>query len=56
MAQNLSQNFQNIENEANTIVDYFIESIRVRLLGCGIHRSSTERIADFLLPAFLIVY
>jgi len=56
MVQNLSKAFENIEDEANTIADYFIESIHVRLLGCGIHRSSTERVSNFLLPAFMVVY
>ena len=56
MVRNLSKDFQNIEDEASTIVDYFIDSIHVRLLGCGVHRSSTERIVNFLLPAFLVVY
>jgi len=56
MVQNLSKDFLNMEDEADSIVDYFIESIHVRLLGCGIHNSATERIAGFLLPAFLIVY
>ena len=45
-----------MENEANTIVDYFIESIHVRLLGCGIHKTAAERISNFQLPAFLVVY
>jgi len=56
MTQNLSNDFRNIEDEADSIVDYFIESIHIRLLGCGIHNSSTERITNFLLPAFLVVY
>ncbi len=56
MAQNLSKNFENIEDEANTLVDYFIDNIHVRLFGCGIHNTSTERVTNFLLPAFLVVY
>jgi len=56
MAQNLSQDFRNIEDDAGSLVDYFIENINVRLLGCGIHRSSTARIANFQVPAFLAVY
>ena len=41
MVQNLSKDFLNMEDEADSIVDYFIESIHVRLLGCGIHNSAT---------------
>lgn len=56
MARNLADTFHNLDDESNTLVDYFIESIHVRLLGCGIKSSSTERVNNFLLPAFLVVY
>jgi AraC family transcriptional regulator len=56
MTQNLSGNFQNMEDEDGTLVDYFIESIHVRMLGCGVFTTAAERIGNFLLPAFLVVF
>jgi len=56
MAKDLSGNFKNIEDDASTLVDYLIESTHIQLLGCGIKRVVSERINNFLLPAFLFVY
>ena len=56
MVQNLTDNFRDLEEKPDTIVDYFIESIQIRLIGCGILETAEERINSFLLPAFLMVY
>lgn len=56
MPQNLFESFRNMGEEPDSLVDYFIESIHIRLLGCGTQRTTAASVSNFLLPDFLVVY
>lgn len=56
MVQNLYENFRNIGWESDSPLDHFIDTISIRLLGCGISDTDTPAMTDFMLPVFLIVF
>jgi AraC-like DNA-binding protein len=56
MIQMISNSFVNVGGELKTPIDNLIESLQIRIIGCGIHTSDTRILDHFLLPAFLLVY
>lgn len=55
MARNISEDFMGEGELADGLADYFIDSLRVRLIGCGVRTLSSRRISNFMLPTFLAV-
>ena len=56
MARNLTEQFQNLDETSDTLVDRFIDQIQIRLTGCGIYEGHAVKINSFLFPAFFAVY
>ena len=55
MVQNLSEHFRNPDVESDSLIDHFIDTMHIRLLGCGVHETEIKTVSNFMLPAFLIV-
>lgn len=56
MIRNLSDAFRSSFPEKNSTADDFIESIHVRLIGCGLRETAVLNVSRFILPTFLMVY
>lgn len=56
MVQNLSENFRTVDLEDESLIDHFIDTVSIRLLGCGVRETEAGVISNFMLPDFLIVH